>query len=197
MPKKYCYLTPTFPTSAYIGLVFVKSIEDNHFLYPLTHIYPTVKSAYKAILDLKKELYDDKKTIIYHSMVIKIKFHKTYPLRQEHWTYKPDTDRYNSLTRGMTFLKMINDVPQFYQIMVLPYDYNVKKNKWRFINWIPILITAKPDYIDGLIMDSDQGVETSADSMAFYTIESIRGLDLDTGKLIEPSTSITKTEFNC
>lgn len=197
MSKKYCYRTPSFPPEAYIGLTFIENREGHQLLYPLSQIYLDIKSTHKSIVNLKKELQDEQKATIFSAMILKIKFHKTFPLRAEHWTYAPDADRFNSFTRGTYYLKMLNDVRQFYQIIVLPNHYNVKKNKWDFVNWIPILITAATDYIDGLIMDSDQGVEISADSMGFYIIESIRGLDIETGLLIEPTLAATKTEFNC
>ncbi len=197
MTKKYCFHTPNFPQTGYIAVTFVKTPEDNHFLFPMTKVFSDNKTLYHEAIKLKKELQAKKKAEIYTILSIKIKFHKTYPLRKEHWTYVSDDDRYNSYTRGKTYLKMLNDVHQFYQIVVLPYNYNVKKKKWDFTNWIPILITANNDYIDGLMMDSDQSVDESADSMGMYTIDSVRGLDINSGKIVTPQKSATQTESNC
>ena len=92
---------------------------------------------------------------------------------------------------------MLDDVHQFYNIIVSPNNYDLKKKKWEFINWIPVLISTDDKKFNELIRISDQPVDQSAKNMALYSIEFVRGFDLDTGKFVKSQKEIELEGANC
>lgn len=94
-------------------------------------------------------------------------------------------------------MKMMDDVYQFYNIIVLPAHYDVKKKKWNYINWIPILVTTDDKKLDELVRMSDQPVDESAKNMGIYSIEYIKGFDLDTSKFVKSQKEIDLEGANC
>ena len=192
---KLCYREPDFPKEAYVSTVILLSKSGDKFLYPMTSLFTTLNILRLETNDFKKKLA--KRKIKVHGVItIKIKFNKTYPLRKEHWTCPKDSLLDNNF-RINQFMEMAGNVPQLYQIIVLPSDYLTKTKEWKFVNWIPILVSLDNKKIDDLIRASDQGVDESAKSMGLYSVEKVRGFDLDTGKFIKPSKEVKIHGADC
>lgn len=196
--KKFCYREPDFPDSAYLGIIFVGDIDRSKFIQTLTKIYPSIKLLQSTIKKLKKDLFKLKDGPIYVNgvVIIKINFNKRFPLKKEYWD-SGEIVPTDGMFKSKEYMKMMDDVYQFYNIMVLPAHYDVKKKKWNYINWIPILVTTDDKKLDELVRMSDQPVDESAKNIAFYSIEFIRGFDLDTGKFVKSQKEIDLEGANC
>lgn len=197
MNKKYCYREPNFPESAYLGVTFIKD-EDVKFIYPMMGLYSSLKKLQFKAKRLKRDLTNKKKDPleIYGVIAIKINFNKKFPLKKEYWV-SPENSSLNKNFRMKEYLKMLEDVCQFYNIMVLPDHYDTKTKKWHFINWIPVSITTDDKKFDELSRTSDQPVDPSAKNIGIYSIEFVKGFDLEDCELIEPDNKTPLKEVNC
>jgi len=138
---RYCYREPDFPESAYLGIMFIGTeIHKTEAIQTLTRIYPTIKSVQIRIRRMKKDLLKPKNGPIYinGAVIAKINFNKRFPLKKEYWNSEEMVPT-DEIFRSKEYMKMMDDVYQFYNIMVLPAHYDVKKKKWNYINWIPVL----------------------------------------------------------
>lgn len=196
--KRYCYREPDWPDTAYVGIMFVGGVEGLRFIQVLIEIYPTVKSLQNKIKKIKKDLLKLKEGPIYVSgvVIIKINFKKRFPLKTEYWNSSEIVPT-NDMFRSKEYMKMMNNVYQFYNIMVLPAHYDVKKKEWNYINWIPILVTADDKKLEELSMISDQPVDSTAKSIGIYSIEFVRGFDLDTCEFVKSQKEVDLEEANC
>ncbi len=196
--QKYCYREPDFPDTAYVGVIFVGKTDNLRYIQILVQIYPTVKSLQTRVKKLRKDLLKLKEGPIYVSglVIIKINFNKRFPLKKEYWNSK-DIVPTDDLFRSKEYMKMMDDVYQFYNIMVLPAHYDVKKKEWNYINWIPVLVTTDDKKFDELSRISNQPVDSTANSIGIYSIEFVRGFDMDTGKFVKSQKEIDSEEANC
>lgn len=198
MNKKYCYREPNFPKSAYLGIMFVGDVDRSKFIQTLTKIYSTIKLIQSTIKKLKKDLLKLKNGPVYVNgvVIVKINFCKKFPLKKEYWNSKEIIPS-DEMFRSQEYMKMMDDVCQFYNIMVLPANYDVKKKKWDYINWIPILVSTDDNKLDELSRISNQPVDPSSKSIGIYSVEFVKGFDLDTGKFVKSQKEIDLEEANC
>lgn len=195
--KKCCYREPDFLPIGYIPVAFISNMDGIKRILPFISFHSNIKTLKKEVNFFRKRLAEDKDPInVDGIIVIKVKFKKTFPLNKNHWTDGSDVvvdDGY----RIKQYLKMLDDVYQFYNIIILPRFYNVKEKKWLFRNSMPILITADDKKMNELIISSDEPVDTSAKSIGIYSIEKIKGFDIDTGKFIDTKKDNINFEANC
>lgn len=70
--------------------------------------------------------------------------------------------------------------------MVLPYHYEVKNKKWVLSNWLPVLATTTDEELGKIaVMSTTTQVDSSAKDMGLYSIEWVKGVDVDTWELVE------------
>lgn len=202
MTKKYCYREVDFYQEGYMGMIFFKGEDnENKILYPMTRVYKSLKPLKKEIKELKMVLENrnNDPLDVYGALVVKLKFRKTFPLKMEYWQDEPEI-KLDKFYRVNQYLKMLKEGESFYQIMVMPYHFEVKKKKWFFSNWLPVLISATEEQLAQVsIMSNETAVDSSAKNIGLYTIEWIKGLYLDNWELVENGgiSSSTKTEFDC
>ena len=201
MAKKYCYREVDFYKEAYIGILFLKGDENKRLLFVLGLIYENKKVLIKKIKQLKQLVDEDKETVgeVYAAAVVKIKFNRTSPLKKEFWETKTEIVL-DKTYRTKQYLKMFNDGEKFYEIMVMPGFYNVKKKEWLLTNWLPVGQNITDEELGKIaVMSTETQVDMSAKNMALYKIEWIKGLYVETWELVENGgiSSSTKTEFDC
>lgn len=196
--QKYCYRDPDWPESGYLGVTFISAKDGFKAIHPMMELQLTLKALQNRIRKFEKELANrDKDPIsVYGVVVIKIHFNKTFPLKKEYWIDTKDSPIKPDF-RVKEYMKMLEDVYQFYNIMILPDKYKVKTKKWHYLNWIPVLITTDDKKFEELSRISDQPVDPSSKSIGIYSIEFIRGFDLDTGKFVKSQKEIDSEEANC
>ena len=197
MNKKFCYRKVDFPTEAYIGGLFIRSVnnEENRFMYILEEVHRETKPLFKIIKRFKKDFKKNKKNPadVYGALIIKIRFNRTSPLKKEFW--KIEAEKGMELGQNYRlgqYIKIFdNDKQGLYQIMVMPYHYEIKKKKWILNNWLPVLATTTDEELGKIaVMSTTTQVDSSAKDMALYTIEWVKGFDIETNELIENEYSI-------
>ncbi len=195
---KYCYREPDYPESAYLGVTFISTNDGFKFIHPMMEMQLTLKALKTRINKFEKELTDKKNgpLSVYGVVVIKINFNKTFPLKKEYWIDTKDSPIKPDF-RVKEYMKMLDDVYQFYNIMILPDHYDVKKKKWHYINWIPVLVTTDDKKFEELALISDEPVDPSSKSIGIYSIEFVRGFDLDTLEFVKSQKEIDLEEANC
>lgn len=201
--RKFCYREVDFYETAYMGFIFMKRKDDDYrMLYPLELVYEKTKAVKKRIMKMKLELDKLKKNAaeVYGAMIIKIRLNRTSPLKKEFWTTETKEKMLlDDLYRIRQYLKMFdNGGEKLYKIMVMPAFYDVKKKKWTLTNWLPVKfnITDK-DLAKIAIMSDEIQVDNSAKNMALYTIEWVKGFDLDTGNFIKSKKEVGLERANC
>lgn len=196
---KYCYREVGFIKEGYIASVFVKAINgDEEFVNPMLAVYKNLKELGKDLKNLKKDLKNQKKDPIdiYGALVIKIKFHRTSPLRKEFWQTESDI-KLDNMYRIKQYFKMLKNFGKLYQIMVMPHHYDIEKKAWTLTNWLPVLSTITDEELGKIaIMSTTTQVDVSAKSMALYSIEWIKGYDIVLGELIEKNKEGLNQELN-
>lgn len=195
--KKYCYRKVDFPKTAYAGFLFMKNKDggEKRMLCPLTFIFEKQSFIEKRIKKLKLELnnYDKCQGEVYGALVMKIKFNRTSPLKKEFWTTNNDL----SLDDGHKineYVKILKNKWYFYKIMIVPVGYNVKNDKWFFVNWLPVKPTTTDDELAKIAIMSDIEVYEPAKDMALYTIEWVKGFDTNIGEIVEKDND---SKLNC
>lgn len=192
MIKKYCYRKVDFHKEAYIGGVFIRSEnnEEKKFIYMLEEVHKELKTLIKNIKRFKKDFRENKENPaeVYGAIILKIRFNRTAPLKKEFWL--TETREGMELDQGYRvrqYIKMFdNDRQGLYQIMVMPYHYEVKKKKWILSNWLPVLSTITDEELGKIaVMSTKTQVDPSAKYMALYTVEWVKGYDVDEDKLVE------------
>jgi len=200
--KKYCYRKVDFYKEGYVGMLFLRGEGEERFLFPLDLIYQSKKPLINKLKDLKRSVDRDKKNSneVYGALVMKIKFEKTSPLKKEFWTTEIKKEMVlNRFYRTKQYLKMFKDGEKFYEIMVLPAHYDIKKKEWWLINWLPVRKNITDEELGKIaVMSEETQVDCSAKHMALYTIEWVKGLYVETWELVEDrKTGSTKTDFDC
>lgn len=190
--KKFCYRKVDFYNEAYIGGVFIKSVnnEENRFMYILEGVHEDTKSLFKIIKRFKKDFKNSKKSPadIYGAIIFKLKFSRTAPLKKEFWTTNTKEGmELDQNYRLRQYIRMFDDGKQnLYQIMIMPYQYEVKKKNWVLSNWLPVLSNISDEELAKIaVMSTRTQVDPSAKEMALYSIEWVKGLDVDTEELVE------------
>jgi len=198
--KKYCYREVDFYKEAYIGVLFLKEDRGEKYIYPLNLIYQNKKKLITKLKRLKSEIDKDKKneSEVYGAMVMKIKLKRTSPLNKEFWETKAEIVL-DKTYRVKQYLKMFSDGEKLYEIMVLPAFYDKKKNGWLLTNWLPVIRNITDEELGKIaVMSGETQVDSSAKNMALYTIEWVKGVDVETWELVEKeNTGSIKTEFDC
>lgn len=196
---KYCYREVEFVKEGYIAVVFVKAINGNEeFTNPMQMVYTNLKELGKDVKKLKKDLKNQKKDPIdiYGALVIKIKFHRTSPLRKEFWQTESDI-KLDNMYRIKQYFKMLKNFGKLYQIMIMPHHFDIEKKVWTLTNWLPVLSTITDEELGKIaIMSTTTQVDVSAKSMALYSIEWIKGYDIVLGELIEKNKEDLNQELN-
>ena len=202
MNKKFCYRKVDFYNEAYIGGVFIRSInnEENRFMYILEEVHKDIKPLLKIIKRFKKDFKENKKNPadVYGALILKIKFNRISPLKKEFWIKKTKEEMVlDQNYRLRQYIKMFdNDRQGLYQIMVMPYHYETKKKKWILSNWLPVLSTITDEELGKIaVMSTSTQVDPSAKDMALYSIEWVKGLDVEAWELVENEKK--KFEKNC
>ncbi|MBP9817597.1 hypothetical protein KBC75_02445 [Candidatus Shapirobacteria bacterium] len=194
--KKFCSLTPTFPQNMFIVLLFIKS-GKNTLAYPLFETFSDYQKINKTTKKLKRQLEKrNEDTTVYAGLVATLEYHHSFPLKKEYWDVS-ETKNLNKDIRMMAFLKLFNDPHQFFWVAITPQSFNNKTQKWRLTNWLPIKITSTDEQIEALIKTSDQSVDEQAKSIGLYSVVNIQGLNIDTGQLFQPKTSVITKEPDC
>ena len=105
----------------------------------------------------------------------------------------------DDLYRVRQYLKMFdNGGEKLYKIMVMPAFYDVKKKKWTLTNWLPVKFNITDEDLAKIAIMSDEiQVDNSAKNMALYTIEWVKGFDLDTGNFIKSKKEVGLERANC
>lgn len=196
MNKKFCYLNPPFRRNLYIALVFTKTKDDFNLLYPMTETYNNIKELAKDVKIFRKELKTNSKATLYGTVVVSLKLHKKFLNKEEYWTSTKEPD-INKNLRINSYLEMMKGIHAFYQVLIVPRQYNDKTKVWTFTNWMPISIASTDEQIDSLIKLSDQPVDIRAKYTGIYLIKEVKGFDIDTAKFIEPKQENINFESNC
>ncbi len=196
--KKFCFREPEFPSEAYAALLFVSAVEEEgvRFLYPMVSVYPSLAMLRSKVVQFKKSIDKENKLTVYGAVAIKINFKRNFPLRKEYWT-NPESQTIEADYSRAKYLEMMGGTPQLYSILVVPRNYDGTTKKYSFTPWLPVLLTSSDETIDDLIKASDQPVDESAKSMGIYSVEFAKGIDLDTGELVEPRSVAKLEEANC
>ncbi len=188
----FCYRKVDFYKEAYIGGVFIRAEnnEENRFMYILEGVHEEIKPLLKTIKRFKKDFKNNKKTPadVYGAIIFKIRFNRTSPLKKEFWTTKTkETMELDQNYRLRQYIKMFdNDRQGLYQIMIMPYQYEVKKKNWVLSNWLPVLATITDEELGKIaVMSTKTQVDPSAKDMALYSIEWVKGYDVDKEELVE------------
>lgn len=198
--NKFCFREVDFYKEGYVAVAFWRAENGTEKLFhPMTTVYKDLKELGMELKMLKKDFKNQKNDPIdvYGALVIKIKFNRTSPLKKEFW----ETDsvmKLDNMYRIKQYLKMLENYGKLYQIMVMPYYYEVKNKEWTLTNWLPVLSTITDEELGKIaIMSSDTQVDSSAKSMALYAIEWIKGFDIINEELIEKPDKIESEEVNC
>lgn len=198
MIEKYCYREVDFYPEGYISGALIEEDDGKKILFILSRVNKDLKSAKKEIIKLKKDFKNQKKNsvTIFGGLVMKIKFKRTSPLKKEFW--ETDTDIIlDDFYRFRQYVKVLNDKQELYQIMVMPYHFDTQKNEWILSNWLPVLSTITDEELGKIaIMSSQAQVDCSAKNMALYTIEWVKGMDVDSGEIVEGEKK-NIGEYNC
>lgn len=195
---KYCYREVDFYRDGFIALVFAKVINgDAEFIYSMTPVYKNIKELAKDLKKFKKEMKDQKDPVdIYGSIVIKIKFCRTSPLKKEFWTTESEINL-NHVYQSKQYMEVLKNEGKLYKIMVMPHHYDIEKKAWTLTNWLPVLSTITDEELGKIaIMSTTTQVDVSAKSMALYSIEWIKGYDIVLGELIEKNKEGLNQELN-
>lgn len=199
MIKKYCYRDVDFYEKAYMGIVFLKDEDKNlNTIYPVNTIYKDLKDLKKQFKKIKKESRNRKNDPIdiYGALIMRISFYQKSPLKKEFWETKSDIVL-NNFYRVKQYLKMFKDGEGLYKIMVMPYFYNTKEKKWILANWLPVLMTTTDDELAKIaIMSSETQVDASAKNMGLYTIDWVKGFDIETGEILKPNNTYSVNDLN-
>ena len=192
MNKKFCYRKVDFYNEAYIGGVFIRSekYEENRFMYILEGVHKEIKPLLTVIKRFKKDFKRSKDcpADVYGAIIFKIRFNRTAPLKKNFWTTKTKEEiELNQNYRLRQYVKMFDNGKQgLYQIMVMPYHYEVKKKQWILSNWLPVLATITDEELGKIaVMSTKTQVDPSAKDMALYSIEWVKGYDIDKEELVE------------
>jgi len=165
--KRYCYLEPDFPRSAFVVIVFF--VGKNTAVFPLHQTVTSQDDAARYV----KEIYDHMKSkspdidIPELCSLIPITFHTLIPLKREYWQHP--TLKYTYDQRDSLFLKLM-DNPTLHQLLVTPAYYNSKKKIWEFTASLPLPYNASPKIIEQFMFQSDQAVDARAKSAAIYSV---------------------------
>ena len=196
--KKYCYREVGFYKEGYIGFIFMKGKDDDsQMLYPLELVYKDLKALEKRIKELKLEIKKNKDNPaeVYGGMILKLRFNRTSPLKKEFWKIDSEISL-GQVYRIRQYLKMFKDGEKLYKIMVMPAFYDVNKKEWLLTNWLPVMRSITDDDLAKIaVMSNETQVDSSAKHMGLYFIEWAKGLDIDTGELIENNKN--SEGFNC
>jgi len=199
MNKKYCYRKVNFPIDGYVAAVFWKSTDgEANLLHIMLPIYKNLKVVGKELRFFKKDMKNQKDSIeIYGALVVKIKFKRTSPLKKECWVTESETSL-DYIYRTKQYVNVLKDENKLYQIMVMPACFDTKKRKWFLTNWLPVLPTVTDEELIKIaIMSTKTQVDPSAKDMALYTIEWIKGFDIDSGELFERESERSSTDAVC
>ena len=196
----FCFREVEFYKEGYISVAFWRAKNGSEQLFhPMTTVYRDLKELGMELKMLKKDFKKQKNdpVDIYGALAIKIKFNRTSPLKKEFWETESDM-KLDNMYRIKQYLIMLENFGKLYQIMVMPYHFNVKKKEWILTNWLPVLLTITDEELGKIaIMSSGTQVDISAKSMALYTIEWIKGFDIINEELIEKPDKIDSEEVNC
>lgn len=192
MNKKFCYRKVDFYNEAYIGGIFIKAEnnEENRFMYILEGVHEEIKPLLNVIKRFKKDFKNNKKNPadVYGAVILKIRFNRTAPLKKEFWTTKTKEEmELDQNYRLRQYIKMFDNGRQgLYQIMIMPYQYEVEKKNWVLSNWLPVLATITDEELAKIaVMSTKTQVDPSAKDMALYSIEWVKGYDVDKEELVE------------
>jgi hypothetical protein len=197
MSKKidYCSLEPIFPNKAFMLFLFILHQDQLIGIVPLDSIYETPEAASEGVSETIKQFETTmgKEIIIPEEcLLIPLNRNSLYPLRKGFWD-KP-TITYSTHMRMKTFAPVI-DHPTFYSLLVTPYAFDDKFNKWYLHAALPLIDPTDKAAIERFMLNSDHVVEPRAKHAAFYTLgkklrfnwqtKEIKHFDNSTKKLIQ------------
>ncbi len=197
---KYCYREVDFYRDGFIAVVFVRAMDGNEqMIHAMMAVYKNLKDLGKELKKLKEDMKNQKKDPmdIYGSIVIKIKFCRTSPLKKEFWTTEAEINL-NHVYQSKQYMEVLKNEGKLYKIMVMPHHYDVVKKEWMLTNWLPVLSTITDEELGKIATMSNQTqVDQSAKNMALYDIEWVKGFDMVNEELIEKPNKIGNQEVNC
>lgn len=92
---------------------------------------------------------------------------------------------------------MMSNTPMLYQIIVSPRSYDIKKKCWTLANWIPVSVTIDAQKLEYLLTTSNFNFDESAKSIGLYSVEFMKGFDIDSGKFLKPNPKANQQEPDC
>lgn len=169
--KRYCYLTPNFPQTAFSIVIFIQKENDKKIVFPLYGLYTSIDGIGESIRELEAEFRkygNHQNKIMDLGIVIPLVFNETYPLKRIHWANP--SKHYAMEDRMRDFTKsLLSDDP--YIMLVTPREYEEKSKTWQFNIAFPLSLTASDEELENFLLTSDYPVEERANSVAIYGMQ--------------------------
>jgi len=185
-----CSITPDFPRSGYLLLLFIFDSEENEILglYPLESIFTDLDEGARAAQEIRKlEEEVEHIQIPDECLLIPIKYKSKYPMRKEHWE-KPSVT-YDAFDRMKLFLTAARQ-PSLYSLLVTPGSYI--NEKWLFHASLPF--TGKREVVENFMYMSDLPVDERAKYSAIYSMGEKMRFNFETREISEISNDLIITE---
>lgn len=184
--KRFCYLTPDFPKSAYIVVLFFKTKKAPLMTLPLSNIFTSIEDISTAIDDFYKHLFKSKHgkntEIMESAILIPITFQKLFPLKKDYWEIH--TENLKFVDKILAFVPALAN-PHLYKLLVVPCAYIKKLNHWEFAVNYPFSIFTQDSEIEEFMYASKDVVEIKAKYAAFYSLGNPKRYHLETGEVTE------------
>lgn len=176
-------LTPDFPTSAYISLVFMVEGENIIGIYPMSSVYESLDDIAQSIFAAADSLVENDTYEVHEvALVLPIKFHSLFPLKREYW--ENPKDHFDDMHRVKAFAPVIR-FPELYQLLVTPSQLD-KDGRWHFTAALPFTVSDRtPAILEQFMLNSDFPVFSQADSSAIYLIGKSSHFNWRTGEIVE------------
>lgn len=173
-----------FPKTLYACFVLVNFPQDD------SYVFVALKNCYFNLKEIKKDLLKQKEYMELHGQrllpivrIIKIKFWKTLPLKDEFWV-APSFDFQNSVCRQEIFADVLNN-PRFYEFIITVTDLQKTIKKTLFTLPIAFLTKTSTETIETFMKTADWVVDEKSKEYAIYMFEAYYILHLPKGLILK------------
>lgn len=195
--EKFCYRTPTFPKTGYLCVTFVVNQDNINLIYPLETFYHTIPDLIAGLRKLHDHISKTINGRVLGCIIFHLKFDHSFPLKKEFWTSPGNFVPFEFGHKIRRYNNFLDQPFELFHLAVVPHDYQSKTKTWNFACWLPLLLTTSTADVEALIRGSDQYVNPTADTMAFYSITRSQGYDFETGEFTNPDNSTVRSPVEC
>lgn len=160
--KKYCYISPEFPQTAYLPYLSISFSEHKIAILPLNFIFVTLSEISEDIQIAQQELEQENLTVDQQCTLLPLQLDELYPLQKSYWKkksypFRPE-NRHELLIESLTNYS-------FCKLLITP--WSVKKRPHLFSPSIPLYNNTHKN-ISLFLELSDFPVDTAARTVGIY-----------------------------